>query len=163
MKGKIKTTLLYLLQPRTIIFFVALFNFVWFFSKFRVVVEFGSTSISFCYICAWYWDWSLTNLPSLSLLAATCLLFSRWKGLLAACLISGYQVIDGIIFVSDASGFRSGFSQRLDIIANLDNEFTNFWDLLDIQYLLALIIFIIASAYLVRSIVGTKQTVISYP
>lgn len=163
MKGKIKTILLSLLQPRTIIFFVALFNFVWFFSKSRVVVEFGSTSISFCYICAWYWDWSLTNLLSLSLLAAACLLFSRWKGYLAACLISGYQVIDGIIFVSDASGFRSGFSQRLDIIANLDNEFTNFWNLLDIQYLFALIIFIIASAYLVRSILGTKPTAIPYP
>jgi hypothetical protein len=104
----------------------------------------------------------LTNLPSLSLLAAACLLFSRWKGYLGACLISGYQIIDGIIFMSNASGFRSGFSERLDIIAKLDNEFTNFWNLLDIQYLLALIIFIIASTYLVKSIVGSKQAAVSY-
>ena len=127
------------------------------------MVEFGSNSHTFCYICPWYWDWSLTNLPSLSLLAAACLLISRWKGYLAACLISGYQVIDGIIFISNASGFWSGLSERLDIIAKLDNEFTYFWNLLDVQYLFALIIFIVASVYLVRSIVGVKQKTISYP
>jgi hypothetical protein len=162
MKGKVRTALIYVIQPRTIIFFIALFNFVWFFSKSRIVVEFGSTAISFCLYCPWYWDWSLANLPSLSLIAAICLLFARWKGYLAACIISGYQIIDGINWLSRFRSFSSGFSQRLEVIS--ESNLTNIWELLDIQYLLAMIIFITALTYLVVNILDRKRTPgISYP
>ncbi len=163
MKRKVKIALIYIFQPRTIIFFVALFNFIWFFSKSRIVVEFGSRSISFCIVCPWYWDWSLTNLPSLSLIAAVCMLFARWKGYLAACLISGYQIIEGINWLSNTSGFLGGFSQRLEVISESNSTYP-VWDLLDVQYLLALIIFVTALTCLARSIIDTKRTpVVSYP
>ena len=162
MKRKVRTALIYILQPRTIIFLVALFNFVWFFSKSRIVVESGSTGISFCLYCVWYWEWSLTNLPSLSLFATFCMLFARWQGYLAACIISGYQIIEGINWLSNASGFLGGFSQRLEVISESDS--TNIWEFIDIQYLLALTIFVTALVYLARNIISTKRTpVISYP
>lgn len=163
MRRKVRTTLIYILQPQTIIFFIALFNFIWFFSKSRFVVEFGSTSISFCYICAWYYEWSLTNLPSLSLLAAVCMLFARRKGYIAACLISGYQIIEGINWLSSVSGFLGGLSQRIEVISESNSTYP-VRDLLDVQYLLALIIFVTALIYLARSIIDTKRTpVVSYP
>jgi hypothetical protein len=161
MKRKARTALIYFLQPRTIIFFVALFNFGWFFSQSSIVVEFGSNSHTFCQ-CPWFWEWFPTNLASLSLLAASSLLFANWKGYLAACFISGYQIVDGINFISNNFGFFSGFSQRLQIIT--ENDSLNVWESLDIQYLLALIIFITALTYLVRSIIVTKRTpTVSYP
>ena len=155
MKQKVKSALIYFLQPRTIIFFVALFNFGWFFSQSSIVVEFGSNSHTFCQ-CPWFWEWFPTNLASLSLFAAGCLLFANRQGYLAACLISGYQIIDGINFISNNFGFFSGFSQRLQIIT--ENDSLNGWESLDVQYLLALIIFITALTYLVRSIVDSKRT-----
>jgi len=162
MKGKARTALIYFLQPRTIIFFVALLNFGWFFSKSSIVVEFGSNSHTFCQ-CPWFWEWSLTNLASISLFAAGCLLFANWKGYLAACLISGYQIIDGINFISDNFGFFSGFSQRLQIISESNSAYP-VWDLLDVQYLLALVIFVTSLSYLVGNILGRKRTPeISYP
>ena len=163
MKRKVRTAMIYILQPRTIIFLVALFNLIWFFSKSRFVVEFGSRGISFCGICPWYYEWSLTNLASLSLVAASCMLLARWKGYLAACIISGYQIIEGINWLSSVSGFLGGFSQRLEVISESNSSYP-FWDLLDVQYLLALIIFITAIIYLVGSIIGTKRTpAVSYP
>ena len=163
MKRKVRTALTYILQPRTIIFLVALFNFIWFFSKSRFVVEFGSRGISFCGICPWYYEWSLTNLASLSLIAASCMLFARWKGYLAACLISGYQIIEGINWLSNASGFLGGFSQRLEVFSESDSV-NPIWELLDVQYLLALVIFVTALAFLAGSIIGTKRTpTVSYP
>ncbi len=162
MKRRFKIALIYVLQPRTIIFLVALFNFVWFFSQSYIVVEFGSNSHTFCYICPWYWDWSLTNLPSLSLMATICLFVAQWKGYLAASIISGYQIIAGINFISDNSGFFSGFSQRLQIIS--ESDAINVWELLDVQYLLALVIFVTALIYLVKYSVVVKQKPIkSYP
>ena len=104
----------------------------------------------------------MTNLPSLSVIAAFCMLFARWKGYLAACIISGYQIIEGINWLSAGSGFLGGFSQRLEVISESDS--TNVWELLDVQYLLALIIFITALTYLVRSVVVTKRApTVSYP
>lgn len=153
--AKVKSVMIYILQPRTILFFVALFNFIWFFSQSSMFDGFGSAKISFCAVCPWYWDWSLTNLPSLSLLAIFSMFFARWKGYLAACIISSYQIIDGINWLSRGSGFLGGFSQRLGVIS--DSDSTNIWELLDVQYFLAVIIFITALLYLVKQFVGTQK------
>lgn len=163
MKRKIKIALIYIFQPRMIIFWVALFNFIWFFFQSRIVVEFGSNSFSFCVVCPWYWDWSFTNLPTLSLLATAFMNFARWKGCLIACSISFYQIVNGIIWVSNTSGFSSGIQQRFQFIKENESAFS-FWDLPDVQYLLALLIFITALTYLTKNILDAKQTPkISYP
>ncbi len=162
MKRKVKIALIYIFQPRTIIFFVALFNFIWFFSKSSIVVEFGSNGHSFCQ-CPWFWEWSLANLASLSLFATACMLFARWKGCLITCIISGYQIIEGINWLSKGSGFIGGLLQRLEVISE-SNSVYPVWELLDVQYLLALIIFIMALLYLAISIFKIKQKpVVSYP
>ena len=146
--AKVRSVMIYILQPRAILFFIALFNFIWFFSQSSIVYHFGSNKISFCYICSWYWQWSLTNLPSLSLIAIISMFFARWKGYLAACIISGYQIIDGINWLSRGSGFLGGLSQRLEVISESDS--TNIWELLDVQYFLAVIVFITALVYLLN-------------
>lgn len=162
MKGlnyKIKEVLVYVFQPRVIIFLVALFNFIWFFSKSSSIHHFSDSpaKISFCLYCPWYWYWSLTNLPSLSLIAAICLIAIRWKGYLASIIISGYQIIEGINWISNNSGFLSGFSQRLEVILESDLiNLLNFWELLDIQYVLALVIFVTAFACLIKDIINAK-------
>lgn len=84
------------------------------------------------------------------------MLSARWIGYLAACIISGYQIIDGINWLSNASGFLGGFSERLELISESDS--TNIWELLDVQYLLALIIFTVALTYLAGNIVAFKRT-----
>ncbi len=161
MKRKFKTALIYILQPRTVVLLVALFNFVWFFSQSSTVVEFGSNTHTFCQ-CPWYWEWSPFNLASFSLVATVSMFVARWKGCLVACLISGYQVIEGINWLSNASGFLGGFSQRFQVVS--DSNLTNFWELLDVQYLLASIIFIASLIYLAKNIFDTNQKpTISYP
>lgn len=91
------------------------------------------------------------------------MLFAQWKGYLAACLISGYQIIEGINWLSNASGFLGGFSQRIEVISE-SNAAYPVWDLLDVQYLLGSVIFITALIYLVKDFIGRKQKpAISFP
>ena len=87
---------------------------------------------------------------------------ARWKGSLIACIISGYQIVNGINWLSNASGFLGGLQQRLQVIQ--DSDSTNIWELLDVQYLLALVIFITSLIYLANNVFDTKQKpTISYP
>ncbi len=161
MKQGIRKSLVYIIQPRMIIFLVALFNFVWFFSGSSFVHHFGSTKISFCCICPWYWE--AFNLSYFSLFAALLVVIAKKWSYLLACLVTAYQIIDGINWLSTGSdGFLGGLSQRFEVIS--ESNSTNFWELLDIQYALALIIFITALSYLVISILQTKQkTFASFP
>jgi hypothetical protein len=163
MRRKVKAAFICIFQPRMIIFMVALYNFIWFFSRSRIIFESGSNGFSFCVLCPWYWDWSLTNLPSLSLAASASMLVARWKGYLIACGISLYQIIDGVIWVSNTSGFSSGIQQRLKFIRENESAFS-LWDLPDVQYLLAWLIFITGLMYLTKNILVAKQTPkIPYP
>lgn len=149
-----------LIAPRTLIFVIALFNFVWFFSGSSFVHNFNyssGTKISFCYVCPWYWDWAFTNLPSLSLFAATCLLLLGLKGCVAALAVSVYQLIDGIGWF-----IRIGMSQRLQVYS--ESDIFNFWELLDVQYFLATLIFTVSIFCLVQELVRRKRTPsITYP
>lgn len=78
------------LAPRSLIFALALFNFlfIWFHLKSQ-----NGLGITFCYFCRWYDPWSFTNEPSILLLAAFLLLLSkRWNYLFASAL-SGYVAV----------------------------------------------------------------------
>lgn len=161
MTQSLKNSTFHILEPRIILFFVALFNFVWFFSQSRTVKEFGSTAISFCAACAWHWNWSLSNPPSLSLFATSLFLFGRWQGYLVASIISGYQIIEGIIWVSRISGFFNGLQQRYEIIYERifsdDPIYDSVWTFLDVQYLFAVIIFFTAIIYLILQIIKSRK------
>ncbi|MDQ3801205.1 MAG: hypothetical protein M3384_17425 [Acidobacteriota bacterium] len=160
MNKRIRRSLIYIFQPRMIILLVALFNFVWFFSGSSFVHHFGSTKISFCYTCPWYWE--AFNLSYFSLFAALLIVIAKKWSYLLACFVTTYQIIEGINWLSAGSGFLGGLSQRLEIISESDS--TDFWELLDVQYALALIIFITALSYLVISIFKIKQKpVVSFP
>ena len=161
MNQKLKNLAFHILEPRIILFFVALFNFVWFFSHSSFVHHFGSDTISFCVVCAWYWDWSVSNLPSLSLFATSLFLFGRWQGHLAVSIISGYQIVEGIIWLSRGSGFVNGVQRRYEIIfeSNLFEYYSlnSFWTLLDVQYLFAVIVFFTAMIYLFLRIIKSRK------
>lgn len=147
-----------LISPRSILFLVAVLNYGWFFSSSNFFEQFGTTGtkISFCAVCPWYWDWSLANLPSLSLLAAVCLLIGNLRGYLPALLLAGYEVIDGIQWLSRL-GFVRGVSQRLGVFS--ESDIYNFWSLLDVQYFFATAIFITAVLYIVREILRPEKRV----
>ena len=139
---------MYIFQPRIIILLIALFNFVWFFSGSSFVYHFGSAAISFCLVCPWYWE--AFNISYFSLFAAFLIVIAkRWSSLLA-CFVITSQIIEGINWLSAGSGFLRGVSQRLEVISGSNS--TNIWELLDVQYALASIIFITALSYLVISI-----------
>src|SRR5687768_13892365 len=160
MNQRIRKLLIYIFQPRMIIFLVALFNFVWFFSGSSFVHHFGSTIISFCYICPCYWE--AFNLSYFSLFAAFLIVIAKGWSYLLACFVTTYQIIEGINWFSTGSGFVGGLSRRFEIISERDS--TEIWEFLDVQYALALIIFITALSYLVISIFKIKQkSVVSFP
>ncbi|MEP7213205.1 MAG: hypothetical protein ABI791_09030 [Acidobacteriota bacterium] len=154
MGDQLKTAIRYSLQPLVIIYFVALFNFVWFFSQSWMVESFLSKKISFCVVCPWWWDWSFTNATTFSLIATIFLLVGRWRGYLAACLFSGYQVIVGFSFISGSSGIFGGLSRRFEIVA--ESNAINVWELPDVQYVFALIVFITAIVYFAMDVTSAK-------
>ena len=151
--------MLYALQTRTVILFLALSNFAWYFPKSKTVQYYGSEVISFCASCPWYFDGVYANKPFILLFATLFMLFNRWWGYLITAVISGYRVIEGIILISTETGFVGGLSERIELIS------TNFdlmvWRFLDWQYLLALIIFIVALGYLIANVVKIKQKIVT--
>lgn len=149
------SVLRYIFQPRAVFFLFALFNFIWFFSQSSTVYHFGSEKISFCAVCPWYWDWSLTNPPSLLTMATVSMLFKGWKGYLGALIISGYITISGINWLSSGSGVLGGISQRIEVISQSD--VFNVWELPDIQYLFAAIVLVAALIYLIQEVRGSKH------
>jgi hypothetical protein len=110
-------------------------------------------------MCPWYFDGSDTIKPFLLLITALFMLPDRWWGYLTAAVISGGLTVEGIIWVSRGSGFVSGLSRRIEYIStNVDSEI---WQFLDWQYLLALIIFVIALGHLIVIIVKTRRNTIN--
>lgn len=154
---KLRSALLFITRPQLILFLAAVFNFIWYFSQSSTIYHFGSKGITFCLFCPWYWDWSITNPPSLLLVATLCMLFRRWKGYLAALLVSSYVVVEGINWVSAGSGFLSGIALRIDAISQ--NEVLPFWMALDWQYLFALAVSAIALIYLISAVRSSKHLI----
>lgn len=159
MKQKSKKILLYAVSLRAAIIFAGLCNFVWYFSHSMAVKESGSDVISFCVACAWYWEGAHAAKPFILLYATLFMVSGRWWGYLITAVISGYEVIEGIIWVSQGAGFVSGLSQRIEFIST--SVYSKIWEFLDWQYVLALIIFITSSGYLIAGIVKIRQNKIN--
>ncbi len=142
------------LNPKTVLFLVALFNYVWYFSGSESANRLLRDSIVFCLYCPWYWDWSFTNPPSLLLIAAVCLLYGRWQGYLAAVLTSVYIVLEGIAWMSDQFGSFSGIAERIDIAYQYPNLL---WEMRDWQYLFGCVMLAVSIIYLIFEIRHRSQ------
>ena len=88
------------------------------------------------------------------------MLFDCWWGYLITVVISGFLAIEGIIWVSRGKGLVGGIAERIELISTeLDAKL---WEFLDWQYLLALIVFITASGYLIARIAKIRQNIVNH-
>jgi len=140
-----------IVNPRTVLFAIASLNLLWFLAQSRFIQEFGSTSITFCVVCPWYWDLNLTSPPVLSWFASILLLSRRVTRTAAAVLIAIYEILEGYSWVSAGNGFPASLFERIEIVKRLDS--IAWWELLELQYLFAFLIFIAATIYLVAGII----------
>ena len=135
---------------RTIIVLVSFFNFFWFFYQSKLNEPLG------CYICPWYHDWSWTNPPALILLAAVGLLFNRWEGHLWSMLVSGYLVGGRIYEALQLSDPVKEYSVFLQIITSHESGFV--LQILEIQYFLALVVFLFSMSLLLIGVFYYRKT-----
>jgi hypothetical protein len=142
MKQRIKTTLLYLLEPKSIILGFALFNFILVWIQARNLAASGIA----CVVCPWYHPWSYTNEPTRMLIAALFLWLGRAWSYVIVFALGGYMFAYFVylFIVSGASLLQEWrYLQKYEpyIIGSFDS-----------QYILALIISGFAAFYLVRDI-----------
>lgn len=140
MNRPFKTTLVHLLEPRSIIFGLALFNFILIWVEAR---ELATSGIA-CVVCPWYHPWSYDNEPTRLLIAASSLLLKRTWSNLVAFAVGGYM-ISYYIYLFEMSGVTLlqewRYMQKYEpyIVGSFDS-----------QYILALIVSILAGFYLMR-------------
>ncbi len=152
-----------IVNPRTILFAVASLNLLWLFTQSRYIHEFGSTKISFCVVCPWYWDLTLTSPPLLFWIACLFLLlpFRPVIGTAVAVLISGYESLNGYSWLSVGNGFPEASLERIGVLKDVGS--LAWWELLDLQYLFGFVIFIAATICLIAEITclrlgGSRRT-----
>lgn len=155
MNLNIKQILISVLQLKFFILLIAFLDFVWYFFHSKAAEKNVSDAITFCASCPWYYDGADAGKPFILLFATLFMVYDRWWCYLIAAVISGYEVIEGIIWISSGTGFVGGLSERIDLISRDFDLMV--WRYLDWQYLLALIIFIVALGYLIVNIIKTKQ------
>ena len=143
MKGRLSS----LVNPRTVLFVLALLNLLWFLTQSRIIQEFGSSKITFCVVCPWYWDLTIGSPPVLSWIAAAFLLLRRVSGTFMAGVVSGYEVVEGYSWLTAGGGFPASVLERIEILRRYGS--IAWWELLDLQYLFAFVIFTAAAIYLV--------------
>jgi hypothetical protein len=142
MKQRIKTTLIYLLAPKSIIFGFALFNFILIWIQARNLAMSGIA----CYIYPWYHPWTYTNEPTRLLVAALFLRLGRvWSYVIAFAL--GSYMFAYFVYLFIVSGVTV-----LQEWNSLRNSETYLVSSFDSQYILALIISCFAAFYLMRDI-----------
>src|SRR5215207_7845729 len=106
-----------IVNPRTVLFTMASLNLIWFLSQSRMIQGFGSsTKITFCVVCPWYWDLTITSPPIPCWIACIFLLFRGPASILAAALVSVYTVPDGWAWVSHGNGFPASLFERIEIL-----------------------------------------------
>lgn len=144
----IKRSFILHMLPKIIVFGMALSNFVfiWFHQKNQMNQV--KTTISFCENCSWYETWSFTNEPSILLLAAFLLLFSKRWGYVLASALSGYIVIYVLFYLIRAIIYFGLF----DLWKDLQKSEPSIFLIWETQLIWAVIIFGVAIFYLLRDI-----------
>lgn len=126
-----------LLRPlwdvRSIVLIVAFYNFL-------LIYRTANNWSLDCMICPWYSEWSFLNAPSLLLLAAIGLRLGRRVGCFVALVASGVVVVRGINF----NFVLLHYSEWIESWSGMRGFEINPFLFLNTQYLLALLIFILA-------------------
>jgi len=134
---QITSSLIYIFQPKLIVFGLALSNF------FYIYRETSNNEKVFCLYCPWYETETVNNVPTL-LVAALLLLISRWWSYLLAVFLGGYITIYGLnLFLTRPIGFLEHwkFIQEYELTILLQ------WE---IQFILAVLILSCGIFYLIR-------------
>ena len=144
MNQRLKSVLLYLIEPRSIILLVALFNFVLIWTVAQQRSMLGIT----CTACPWYFPWYWDNEATQVLIAAIILRLHRF-GSVIALLITGHLLSNlGYYFVVHPDSFyyygllvRRVTSEPFNVLS---------WHG---QYLFVLIIFCCSILYMTKIII----------
>lgn len=146
MKQRIKSTLVYIFQPKLIIFCLALYNFI----SLWTASNFDFRGIA-CVACPWYYEWSYLNEPSLLFLSAVFLLFSKWWSNIISFLLSSFVLIKHISLITRFGGWfewLESVSRRWQSVQEYEIEILKEWE---IQLILAVIVFGFSIFYLMRN------------
>lgn len=133
-----RTTLGKWLNPKLILFGIAVFNFVVLWSA---ATRMGGIA---CVACPWFFPWSYFNPPTLLLLATVALLFSRKWTYVIAMGLPGY-LIGNLIYLHWIYDLSFGDFVRLWI-----SPYSEFLYAFQNQYVLALLVLIAATFYLAK-------------
>ena len=144
----IKSTFILYILPKSIVFGLALLNFIFIWSHQKVQRVQTSTTISFCEYCSWYETWSFINEPSILLLAAFLLLFSRRWSYIFASALSGYVLVY-VLFYLIRSICYFGFFELWKGIQKSEPSIFLVWET---QLIWAGIVFSFTIFYLLRDI-----------
>lgn len=137
MKLQLRTTLISLFEPRSIILFLALLNFV------HIWNQAQSMSGIACFVCPWYIPWTFTNEPTLLLLAAIFLRFGKPFASALACILSGYVIANYVYLFSTVN---ITLLEHLQYLQKNAREILVLWDT---QHLFATLIFGFTLFYLI--------------
>ena len=122
-----------LLNARSIVLLVAFYNFL-------LIYRIANNWTLDCMICPWYTEWSFLNPPSLLLLAAIALRVGRRAGCFVALVASGVVVVRGVKF----NYVLLHYGEWIESWSGMAGFQLNPFLFLHTQYLLALMIFILA-------------------
>jgi hypothetical protein len=145
MTQAIKLTRQFLFDAKSIIFSVAIFNFI-------LVWYECSNASGGGVIAPGYFPWSYFNEPTLILVVAICLRIDRvWAGLVSS-MVSGYLIGYWIwLFATYWGGFKMALHYELATFKY--QAFIGSWDS---QYLLATLIFFVAASSSTRRIISHR-------
>ena len=135
------------LDPKSIIFGVATFNFA-------VLWLEAHTMIGACVVCPWYYPWSYANEPTLLLVAASFLCIRRKWSYTLALGISGYLIghLISLYVVYDLRPLEMPWASGESIIYEQQT-----------QYLLAIVMLVLTGFYLVRALVSNHFSQARHP
>ena len=124
----------FLIQPKWILFGIAVFNYVLFWSL-------AHRMAGACVACPWFYPWNNLNEPTLLLVAASLVLFERKWSLALSLMLSGYLVVFLIsLYVLN----------HLSPLAMLLDPRYRLIDLWQTQCVFAVVVLLASAVYLVR-------------
>jgi hypothetical protein len=141
MNRRLRTVLLLVVDPRSLILTFAVFNFVH-------VWRLASNSCCCGVVNPWFCSWNYFNEPTLLLTAAVFLRINRIWANCVSCILSGYLLGYFVwLFLSYPAGLRVAF--HYEWLSLKHQPFIDSWDG---QYLFAFITLCCSFFYLVRAI-----------
>jgi len=141
MNRRLRTVILFVVDPRSLILAFAVFNFV---HVWRV----ASNSCCCGVVNPWFCSWSYTNEPTLLIIAAASLRLNRIWANGVSCVLSGYLLGYFVwLFVTYGDGIRVAI--HYEWLSLKHQPFIESWDS---QYLFAFIILCFSVFYVARAI-----------